>query len=161
MKFLLKKYSEDLTIFTSSLLEFRNTPNLSGKSPAQMFFFWCRLHGKLPHLPGSNNLDIANAKAGADHCKEVDGATWTPPWNYSATLQIFIVKLLCKSIKIIRIIYNLMIKNFFCKFHRWNPGIAKQLSKTLENKSQCWSELLSVYNKFWHECEIELICNYF
>ena len=70
MKFLLKKCSEDLTIFTSSLLEFRNTPNLSGKSPAQMFF-GRRLRGKLPHLPGSNNLDIANAKAGADHRKEL------------------------------------------------------------------------------------------
>ena len=64
------------------------------------------------------------------------------------TLQIFIVILLCKSIKIIGVIYNLMIENFFCKFHHWNPGIAKQLSKSSESKSQCWPELLSVCNRF-------------
>ena len=76
-----------------------------------------------------------------------------------STLQIFIVILLCKSIKIIGVIYNLMIENFFCKFHRWNPGIAKQLSKSSKNKSRCWPELLSVCNRFWYECEIEFICN--
>ena len=70
MKFLLKKTNEKFSVFSSSLLEFRNTPNVSGKSPAQMFF-GRRLRGKLPHLPGSNNLDIANAKAGADHRKEL------------------------------------------------------------------------------------------
>ena len=70
MKFLLKKVGENLDDFSSRLLEFRNTPNLSGKSPAQMFF-GRRLRGKLPHLPGANDLDIANAKAGADHRKKL------------------------------------------------------------------------------------------
>ena len=70
MKFLLRKTNEDFSVFSSSLLQFRNTPNLSGKSPAQMFFGRC-LRGKLPHLPGSNNFDIANAKAGADYRKEL------------------------------------------------------------------------------------------
>ena len=70
MKFLLKKVNENLDEFSSRLLEFRNTPNLSGKSPAQMFF-GRRLRGKLPHLPGANDLDITNAKAGADHRKEL------------------------------------------------------------------------------------------
>ena len=70
MKFLLKKVNEDLAEFSSRLLEFRNTPNISGKSPAQMFF-GRRLRGKLPHLPGANDLDIANARAGADHRKEL------------------------------------------------------------------------------------------
>ena len=74
-------------------------------------------------------------------------------------LQIFIVILLCKSIKIIGVIYNLMIENFFCKFHHWNPGIPKQLSKSSKNKSQCWSELFSVYHRFWCECKIELFGN--
>lgn len=70
MKLLLKKVNENLSEFFSSLLEFRNTPNVSGKSPAQMFFGRC-LHGHLPHLPGANDLDIANAKAGADHRKSL------------------------------------------------------------------------------------------
>ena len=35
-----------------------------------MIFGKC-LHGKLPHLPCSNNLDIANAKARADHRKQM------------------------------------------------------------------------------------------
>ena len=60
----------NLDEFSSRLLEFRNTPNLSGKSPAQMFF-GRRLRGKLPHLPGANDLDITNAKAGADHRKQL------------------------------------------------------------------------------------------
>ena len=70
MKFLLEKVGEDFNKFSSSLLEFRNTPNLSGKSPAQMFF-GRRLRGKLPHLPGANDLEISNAKAGADNRKEL------------------------------------------------------------------------------------------
>ena len=78
---------------------------------------------------------------------------------FVCTLQIFTVILLCKSIKSMGVIYNLMIENFFCKFHHWNPGIAKQLSKSSKNKSQCWSELFSVYNRFWYECKIELIGN--
>ena len=72
MKFLLEKVGEKFNDFSSSLLEYRNTPNVSGKSPAQMFFGRC-LRGKLPHLPGANDLDIANAKAGADHRNELMG----------------------------------------------------------------------------------------
>ena len=34
-------------------------------------FFGCRLRGKLPHLPGANDLDITNAKAGANRRKEL------------------------------------------------------------------------------------------
>ena len=70
MKFLLKKVGENLDDFSTRLLEFRNTPNVSGKSPAQMFF-GRRLRGKLPHLPGANDLDITNAKAGANRRKEL------------------------------------------------------------------------------------------
>ena len=43
---------------------------MSGKSPAQMFCGHL-LRGKLPHLPGANDLDIANAKAGADLRKKL------------------------------------------------------------------------------------------
>merc|ERR1712020_630833 len=62
------KCKENLSEFSPSLLEFRNTPNISGRSPNQMFF-GRRLRGRLPHLPGANDLDIANAKAGADQRK--------------------------------------------------------------------------------------------
>ena len=34
-------------------------------------FFGRRLRGKLPHLPGANDLEISNAKAGADNRKEL------------------------------------------------------------------------------------------
>ena len=68
MKFLMKKCNENLKDFSSRLLEFRNTPNVSGKSPAQMFF-GRRLRGKLPHLPGANDLDISNAIVGATNRK--------------------------------------------------------------------------------------------
>jgi hypothetical protein len=78
MKFLLEKVGENPNAFSSSLLEFRNTPNASGKSPAQMFF-GRRLRGKLPHLPGANDLDIANAKAGADRRNELMGQRETQP----------------------------------------------------------------------------------
>ena len=66
MKYLLQKCNQNLNDFHCSLLEFRNTTNVSGKSPAQMFF-GRRLRGKLPHLPGANDLDISNAKDGADN----------------------------------------------------------------------------------------------
>ena len=68
MKFLMKKCNENQKEFSSRLLEFRNTPNVSGKSPAQMFF-GRRLRGKLPHLPGANDLDISNAIVGATNRK--------------------------------------------------------------------------------------------
>ena len=69
MKFLLEKTNENFSVFSSSLLEFSNTHNVPGKSPAQMLFERC-LRGKLPHLPRSNNFDIANVKARADHHKQ-------------------------------------------------------------------------------------------
>ena len=68
--------------------------------------------------------------------------------EYLTALQIFIVILLCKSIKVMGVIYSLMIENFFCKFYNWNLGMAKYLSKSLKNKNQCWSELLWVYSRF-------------
>ena len=68
MKYLLEKVKENPEKFSSCLLEFRNTPNISGRSPAQMFF--CRrLRSQLPHLPGSNDLDISNALIGAKQRK--------------------------------------------------------------------------------------------
>ena len=48
-----------------------------------MFFGRC-LWGKLPHLPGANDLDIANAKAGADRRNELMGQCETQP---GTTLQ--------------------------------------------------------------------------
>ena len=78
MKYLLKKLNEDHGKFSSALLEFRNTPNVSGRSPAQMFF-GRRLRGILPHLPGANDLDIANAITGADHRKTLMEAVETKP----------------------------------------------------------------------------------
>ena len=45
MKYLLQKCNQNLNDFHCSLLEFRNTTNVSGKSPAQMFF-GRRLRGK-------------------------------------------------------------------------------------------------------------------
>ena len=70
MKFLLQKVNENQKEFSTRLLEFRNTPNVSGKSPAQMFF-GRRLRGTLPHLPGANDLDISNAILGAAKRKEL------------------------------------------------------------------------------------------
>ena len=68
MKFLLEKVGENLNEFSSRLFDFRNAPNMSGKSPAQMFF-GRRLRDRLPHLPGANDLEVADAKAGADNRK--------------------------------------------------------------------------------------------
>ena len=68
MKFLLEKVGENPNEFSSRLLDFRNTPNVSGKSPAQMFF-GRRLRDRLPHLPGANDLEVENAKAGANNRK--------------------------------------------------------------------------------------------
>ena len=70
MKFLLEKVGENPNEFSSRLLDFRNTPNVSGKSPAQMFF-GRRLRDRLPHLPGANDLEVANAKAGAANRKQL------------------------------------------------------------------------------------------
>ena len=55
-------------MFSIRLLDFRNTPNVSGKSPAQMFF-GRRLRDRLPHLPGANDLEVENAKEGANNRK--------------------------------------------------------------------------------------------
>ena len=41
-------------------------------------FFGRRLRGKLPHLPGANDLEISNAKAGADNRKELMEQRETP-----------------------------------------------------------------------------------
>ena len=70
MKFLLEKVGENPNEFSSRLLDFRNTPNISGKSPAQMFY-GRRLRDRLPHLPGANDLEVANAKDGANKRKQL------------------------------------------------------------------------------------------
>ena len=48
-----------------------------------------------------------------------------------------IVILLCKSIKVMGKIYNLMIGQFFYKNYHWNPVIGKLLSKLAKGKVQC------------------------
>ena len=73
------------------------------------------------------------------------------------TLQIFIVILLCKSIKFMGKMYKLMIGKLFCKNYHWNPGIVKQFIKPSKNRSQYWLELLSASNRFWYEGKIEKI----
>ena len=70
MKFLMKKVNENKEKFSDALLEFRNTPNISGRSPNQMFF-GRRLRGALPHLPGANDLDLENAISGAEQRKQL------------------------------------------------------------------------------------------
>ena len=42
-------------------------------------FYGRRLRGHLPHLPGANDLDIANAQAGADHRKSLMNDLETKP----------------------------------------------------------------------------------
>ena len=70
------------------------------------------------------------------------------------TLQIFIVILLCKCIKVMGRIWKLLIGKFLYTKYHWNPGIVKKLLKPSKNKSQCWSKLFSVSNKFWYEGKI-------
>ena len=70
MKYLLKKCNENQSKFSDALLEFRNTPNVSGRSPNQMSY-GRRLRGRLTHLPGANDLDIGNAIAGAQQRKSL------------------------------------------------------------------------------------------
>ena len=66
----LEKVNENTNEFSSRLLDFRNTPNISGKSPAQMFF-GRRLRDRLPHLPGANDLQVSDAKDGANNRKMI------------------------------------------------------------------------------------------
>ena len=75
------------------------------------------------------------------------------------TLQIFIVILLCKSIKDMGKMCKLMIGKILCKNYLWIPGIVKQLWKPSKNKSQCGLGLLSVSNRFWYEGKMEEIGN--
>ena len=72
-------------------------------------------------------------------------------------MQIFQVILLCKSIKVMKKCIIWWEANCSYKTHHWNPGIGIWFSKSSDNKSQCWSELLSVSNRFWYEGKIELI----
>ena len=62
---------------------------------------WCITYSKLLLTPSLIMWCFFHASIDIIHC----------------TLQIFIVILLCKSIKFIGIIYNLMIENFVCKFY--------------------------------------------
>ena len=66
----MKKVYENLTEFSSKLLDFRNTLNISGKSTAQIFF-GCRFRNGLPHLPEANDLEVENAKVCANKRKQL------------------------------------------------------------------------------------------
>ena len=70
MKHLMKKTKENLKLFAESKLEWVNTPNESGKSPAQMFF-GRKQRTKLPHLPDATKLDPSNAIKGAQKRKKI------------------------------------------------------------------------------------------
>ena len=99
MKFLLKKCKENRDEFSDALLEFRNTPNVSGRSPNQMFY-GRRLRGRLPHLPGANDLDIKNAIAGADHRKtlmEYSTVSGTPLTQFPIGQRVLLQHPLTKS----------------------------------------------------------------
>ena len=72
--------------------------------------------------------------SGGDHPEESRTNLWRHSHNgsfcentvhqaHSRTLQIFIVILLCKSIKIMGKMFKLMIGKLFCKSYHWNPGI--------------------------------------
>ena len=63
-KFLMKKVKENLEKFAEAKLEWVNTPNESGNSPAQMFF-GRKQRTKLPHLPKATKLNPSNAIIGA------------------------------------------------------------------------------------------------
>ena len=67
-KFLMKKVKENLQKFAEAKLEWVNTPNESGKSPAQMFF-GRKQRTKLPHLQEATKLDPSNAMEGAQKRK--------------------------------------------------------------------------------------------
>ena len=79
MKFLMKKVKENLLGFAEAKLEWVNTPNESGKSPAQMFF-GRRLRTQLPHLADATNLDPSNALKGAQKRKN-NTKKWEPRRN--------------------------------------------------------------------------------
>ncbi len=68
MKHLMKKTKENPKLFAESKLEWVNTPNMSGKSPAQMFFGRMQ-RTQLPHLPNATNLDPSNAIKAANKRK--------------------------------------------------------------------------------------------
>ena len=66
----MKKCSENQKEFNFRLLEWRNTPNDSGRSPAQMFL-GRRVRGKLPTLHGATSLNLENAIAGGNTRREI------------------------------------------------------------------------------------------
>ena len=76
------------------------------------------------------------------------------------TIHIFIVKLLCKSIKVMGAIYDLTIGKFFCIFNHKNPGIVKQLLKSLKIKTNIDQNCCEfIIARFCYEFQIELIGN--
>ena len=87
MKFLMKKCKENLKEFNFRLLEWRNTPNQSGRSPAQIFL-GRRLRTQLPTLSGSTDLDLANALQGGKNRKEILKSMETTPKTKLSLLNI-------------------------------------------------------------------------
>ena len=70
VKYLLKKYQCQWETFEDNLLEWKDTPNDSGKTPSEMFLAR-RVRTSLPILPGKTEFDIEGAVAGAERRKEV------------------------------------------------------------------------------------------
>ena len=62
VKHLLEKYKSNWEVFQDNLLEWRDTPNDSGSTPAEMFL-GRRLRTSLPTLPGKTCFDIEKAIA--------------------------------------------------------------------------------------------------
>ena len=70
VKYLLKKYQCQWETFEDNLLEWKDTPNDSGKTPCEMFL-GRRVRTSLPILPGKTEFDIEGAVAGAERRKEI------------------------------------------------------------------------------------------
>ena len=70
VKHLLKKYQCQWETFEDNLLEWKDTPNDSGKTPFEMFLAR-RARTSLPILPGKTEFDVEGAVAGAEKKKEI------------------------------------------------------------------------------------------
>merc|ERR1712183_1153758 len=62
VKHLLEKYKSNWEVFQDNLLEWRDTPNDSGSTPAEMFL-GRRLRTSLPTLPGKTCFNVGKAIA--------------------------------------------------------------------------------------------------
>ncbi len=70
VKRLLRKYQCQWEVFEDNLLEWKDTPNDSGRSPSEMFL-GRRVRTALPILPGKTEFDVEGAVAGAKKRKEI------------------------------------------------------------------------------------------